>query len=169
MISSIRMSPGIKNMVFQRYIVPDRLYLGHFYPPYCSGGGYVMSTDLVPKLYQATLTTSIINIEDAFMGILARKVGVHPRHHGGFMNYGFFGPRVDTCRLRSPKTMVIHYGLNSPDIIRDIWNRFVNDPKRCSDVNQYIVLMKQRDITPPNPFRFPTAPRLGLDKLKTEG
>ena len=156
MVSSLRISPNSTQNMFQRYVVPDHLYKGLFYPPYCSGGGYVMSTDMVPELYQASLTTSIINIEDAFMGLLARKVGIHPTHDGGFMNYGLFGPRVNTCQLRSQKTMVIHLGINIPEIVKDMWNRYLNDPRRCDNrnPNKYLIYMNQKDIIPPHPVRF---------------
>lgn len=44
--------------------------------------GYVISGDLVAELYQASINTRIIPVEDVYVTAhLARKVGAHPPIH----------------------------------------------------------------------------------------
>ena len=76
--SSGKGGPSRHADISERYHVPDTMYFGSYYPPYCSGGGYVMSTDTVPDMYRESLNTSLISVDDAFQGILAKKVGVTP-------------------------------------------------------------------------------------------
>lgn len=103
---SIRYSPNIpEHKSLKRYHVPDHMYFGHFYPPYCSGGGYVLSAETVPNLYQESLRTSLINVDDAFQGILTKKLGYGPIGHNGFKNWG---GKTDTCSLIDKNTMTVH-------------------------------------------------------------
>ncbi|XP_076314638.1 beta-1,3-galactosyltransferase 1-like [Tachypleus tridentatus] len=59
---------------------PDRVY-----PKYLSGTGYVMSRHVVPKLYQFSLNTRFLTIEDIFVsGVLASKAKVTRKHNSMF-------------------------------------------------------------------------------------
>eukprot|EP00057_Strongylocentrotus_purpuratus_P002125 XP_003723891.1 PREDICTED: uncharacterized protein LOC100892581 [Strongylocentrotus purpuratus] len=103
---SIRYSPNIpEHNSLKRYHVPDHMYFGHFYPPYCSGGGYVLSAETVPNLYQEALRTSLINVDDAFQGILTKKLGYGPIGNSGFKSWG---GKTDTCSLTDKTTMTVH-------------------------------------------------------------
>ncbi|XP_006817744.1 beta-1,3-galactosyltransferase 1-like [Saccoglossus kowalevskii] len=54
------------------------------YPPVAVGTSYVISGDVVKKLYQASLYTKLLNIEDVYVGILLSVIGVRPQHNEGF-------------------------------------------------------------------------------------
>lgn len=43
------------------------MYSGNIYPNYLSGTGYVMSMDVVAKLYNASLTTPLLHLEDVYL------------------------------------------------------------------------------------------------------
>lgn len=43
------------------------MYRDRIYPNYLSGTGYVMSIDVVPKLYEAALITPIFHLEDIYI------------------------------------------------------------------------------------------------------
>ena len=45
------------------------------FPMYCLGGNYVLSKPVIPLLLNQTKTTPTIHIEDAYIGLLAHKVG----------------------------------------------------------------------------------------------
>lgn len=49
-----------------RYM-PQYIFSEGFYPNYLSGTGYVMSRDVVNKLYKAALKTPIIHLEDVYI------------------------------------------------------------------------------------------------------
>ncbi|KAK9732004.1 Galactosyltransferase [Popillia japonica] len=68
-----------------KWNAPYYLYKGHKYPPYLSGTGYVMSIDIVPKLYEASFHTSIFYLEDVYItGMLSQTIKLKPRDHMGF-------------------------------------------------------------------------------------
>lgn len=61
------------------------MYSGKVYPNYVSGTSYVMSIDVVPKLFAAALETPIFHLEDVYItGICSQRVNVTPHHHAGF-------------------------------------------------------------------------------------
>lgn len=65
-----------------KYHVPKVLYPWPSYPDYTAGGGYLVSVDVAAKIYQAMLAlNSSMYIDDVFMGICARFVGVSPQDH----------------------------------------------------------------------------------------
>lgn len=72
-----------------KYHVPYDLYPWPSYPDYTAGAGYVVSGDVAAKIYQATLLlTSSVYIDDVFMGICAKTMGVSPQHHVYFSGEG---------------------------------------------------------------------------------
>ncbi|KAM9358154.1 lactosylceramide 1,3-N-acetyl-beta-D-glucosaminyltransferase A [Symphorus nematophorus] len=65
-----------------KYHVPSELYPWPAYPDYTAGAGYVVSGDVAAKIYQATLVlNSSMYIDDVFMGICAKAMGVSPQEH----------------------------------------------------------------------------------------
>uniref|UniRef100_A0A3Q1FAF3 Hexosyltransferase n=1 Tax=Acanthochromis polyacanthus TaxID=80966 RepID=A0A3Q1FAF3_9TELE len=68
-----------------KYHVPYDLYPWTSYPDYTAGAGYVVSGDVAAKIYRATqLLNSSIYIDDVFMGICAKAMGVSPQEHAYF-------------------------------------------------------------------------------------
>lgn len=65
-----------------KYHVPEELYPWPSYPDYTAGAGYVVSADVATKIYHATLLlNSSMYIDDVFMGICAKAMGVSPQEH----------------------------------------------------------------------------------------
>ncbi|XP_034036245.1 lactosylceramide 1,3-N-acetyl-beta-D-glucosaminyltransferase A [Thalassophryne amazonica] len=72
-----------------KYYVPYELYPWASYPDYTSGAGYVVSGDVAAKIYQATLLLNTsMYIDDVFMGICAKAMGVSPQEHVYFSGEG---------------------------------------------------------------------------------
>lgn len=69
--------------------VPEELYPWPSYPDYTAGAGYVVSGDVAAKIYQASLVLKpSMYIDDVFMGICAKAMGVFPQHHVYFSGEG---------------------------------------------------------------------------------
>ncbi|KAG0719393.1 Beta-1,3-galactosyltransferase 1 [Chionoecetes opilio] len=68
------------------------------HPPFVAGAGYVISGDLIKELYEASLVTRPIPVEDVYITAhLARKVNAHPPIHDARFTCG---ERVtDDCDL----------------------------------------------------------------------
>ena len=94
MVGSVVMRKG-------RYGVSEEEYNGTFYKPYCSGGGYVLSRDVVKKFLNYFDVLRPLKIDDAYIGLLADRAGVRVTHNKYFRMY------EDKCTyLRS--TLVQH-------------------------------------------------------------
>ncbi|XP_071502797.1 beta-1,3-galactosyltransferase 1-like [Diadema antillarum] len=99
---------------YSKFYVPYKVLRQDKYPPYCIGIGYVMSIDVVHKVYLTALQTPIFPWEDVFVGMCLHQLGVVPKLLNGFMGGGFFddvkgGLKKDlTSMSRLRTTFVIH-------------------------------------------------------------
>lgn len=72
-----------------KYHVPYDLYPWPSYPDYTAGAGYVVSGDVAAKISYATLVlNSSMYIDDVFMGMCAKSMGVSPQEHMYFSGEG---------------------------------------------------------------------------------
>lgn len=72
-----------------KYHVPYELYPWPSYPDYTAGAAYVVSGDVAAKIYRAMLVlNSSMYIDDVFMGICAKAMGVSPQEHVFFSGEG---------------------------------------------------------------------------------
>ena len=74
----VRRGEKRKNRVARDCLAKD------FYPPYCTGAFYVLSTDILPSLFKAVESRPAFPVEDAYMGILAQEIGLQPVDIPGF-------------------------------------------------------------------------------------
>ena len=74
----VRRGEKRKNRVARDCLAKD------FYPPYCTGAFYVLSTDILPSLFKAVEIRPAFPVEDAYMGILAQEIGLQPVDIPGF-------------------------------------------------------------------------------------
>ena len=107
-----------------KFYVPVELYDTDTYPPYAVGIGYVISIDLVHKLFLASLKTPLFPWEDAYVGMLLKKIGVKPRPIQDFFKGGFFdseGRLINSRNMLAQlrKTYVIHD--LKIDMMQQIW------------------------------------------------
>lgn len=99
-----------------KYYVSSNLWKEKYYPPYVSGGGFVMSSLIAKKIFEVIKVTPIIPIDDAFMGVCLKKLGVKPQDHKGFKSWGVNRPK-DICLYRDIMTL---HKLNSEEL-RQRW------------------------------------------------
>ncbi|KAJ7394138.1 hypothetical protein OS493_003816 [Desmophyllum pertusum] len=94
MIGSVVMRNG-------RYAVSPEEYNETIYKPYCSGGGYVLSRDVVEKFLSYFDVLKPLKIDDAYIGLLADRAGVKVTHNKDFRMY------EDKCEYKET-TLVQH-------------------------------------------------------------
>ena len=98
-----------------KYAVPVEEYNKTRYPDFCSGLGYVLSSDLVLKVVQMFDAKKHLKLEDVYIGTLMERLGVTDvRHHQGFRPLQF-GP----CKYFSD-TVVYHKA--SVDCMEELFN-----------------------------------------------
>ncbi|XP_062849010.1 lactosylceramide 1,3-N-acetyl-beta-D-glucosaminyltransferase B [Trichomycterus rosablanca] len=72
-----------------KYYVSEEMYPWLLYPDYTPGAGYVVSSDVASRVYQASLTLNAsLYIDDVFMGICANAMGISPQEHVFFSGEG---------------------------------------------------------------------------------
>ena len=70
-----------------KYGISEKEYKKNVYPRYCSGGGYVLSVDVVRKMNDNFDKVMPMTIDDAYVGELALKSGVDVLHDNKFQMY----------------------------------------------------------------------------------
>ncbi|XP_070534907.1 uncharacterized protein [Ptychodera flava] len=69
-----------KNVNYTPYSVwPEKLF-----PPYNAGPAYLMSGDVIASIHRNTYTTSYLNNEDVYVGLILQNVGIFPIHDDRF-------------------------------------------------------------------------------------
>ncbi|XP_055378511.1 beta-1,3-galactosyltransferase 1-like isoform X2 [Condylostylus longicornis] len=119
--------------ITNKWYTPMYMYAGEKYPNYLSGSGYLMSTDVVGKLYDASLNVSIFHLEDVYVtGICAEKAKVKRRHNPLFI---FHHSHV-SC---SYKGIITRHYLNT-DELREYYNFVANTTIKCPKLEKYFRL-----------------------------
>lgn len=63
-----------------KWYISEEEFPEEFFPPYCSGSIFIMSIDIVTKLYAASLYTKFFWVDDFYVtGLLVRKLNVEHR------------------------------------------------------------------------------------------
>lgn len=73
-----------------KYYVNNQDYNETFFPVYCNGPFYILSKNAIIELLAASKNTHTFPLEDAYLGVLAKKVGIVPtqlRNKGALILY----------------------------------------------------------------------------------
>ncbi|XP_035658608.1 beta-1,3-galactosyltransferase 1-like [Branchiostoma floridae] len=85
------------------------------YPAYAGGFAYVMSNDMPRLLYETSLGTKYLFMDDIYVGICLEKLGIAPRHHGGFCHWDV---EIDSCHYN---WLIATKWADSPEKMRTFW------------------------------------------------
>ena len=92
------------------WFTTKKQYPGTFYPDFCRGFAYLVSTQYVPKLYQATETERFLWIDDVYVtGILAEKASVPRYELSNYVRYLMCLKRGDEIKYQQdlPLTSIV--------------------------------------------------------------
>lgn len=111
-----------------KYCVPKEVFPSNSYPPYCAGGGIVMSGFTARQIYNSSLSVPIMPIDDVYLGICLQKAGLSPASHMAISTIGVRTPSgsvdsFDPCYYRG--YLVVHRLLSYELII--MWEA-IHDP-----------------------------------------
>ncbi|XP_062250791.1 N-acetyllactosaminide beta-1,3-N-acetylglucosaminyltransferase 3-like [Platichthys flesus] len=124
-------SPGSK------YYVPVQVQESESYPPYCGGGGFLLSGYSAMVIYNMSKSIPFIPIDDVYMGMCMAKAGLGPAHHMGVRTLGMYIPshkldEFDPCYYK--EILLVHRFL--PAGIYLMWQR-INDPNlKCESAKK---------------------------------
>ncbi|XP_047440436.1 beta-1,3-galactosyltransferase 1-like [Mugil cephalus] len=109
-----------------KWFLPISVFPEPTYPPYALGLGYVFSLDLPKKIVDASAHVKAIYIEDVYLGLCMRHLGIAPRDppRGGLFRV-FAPPSISKCYWNS---IIVTLLPNSKKIL-DAWKTYEVDAK----------------------------------------
>lgn len=116
---------------WSKYYVPNIVTPEENYPPYCGGGGFLLSRFTAAALRRAARTLDLFPIDDVFLGMCLKHEGLKPASHSGIRTAGVWAPSArlssfDPCFYRElllvhrflPYEMLLMWdALNQPSLI----------------------------------------------------
>ncbi|KAJ0056684.1 hypothetical protein NL108_012119 [Boleophthalmus pectinirostris] len=92
----------VQRSTTSKWYIPREVYDGDTFPPYTLGLAYVFSRDLPKKLVEAAREVKALCIEDVFLGMCMRHLGLSPTDptvHGAFHVFPFAYNRCQYSRI----------------------------------------------------------------------
>ncbi|KAM4549214.1 N-acetyllactosaminide beta-1,3-N-acetylglucosaminyltransferase 3-like [Odontesthes bonariensis] len=71
-----------------KYFIPVQVQESNLYPPYCGGGGFLLSGYTAMVIYDMSKSIPILPIDDVYMGMCLAKAGLGPASHMGVKTAG---------------------------------------------------------------------------------
>ncbi|XP_026201211.1 N-acetyllactosaminide beta-1,3-N-acetylglucosaminyltransferase 3-like isoform X1 [Anabas testudineus] len=120
-------SPGSK------YFIPVQVHESDIYPPYCGGGGFLLSGYTALLIYNMSQSITILPIDDVYMGMCLAKAGLGPVSHMNVKTAGLHIPfskvdRYDPCYYKD--VLLVHRFL--PAHMYVMWHRIRDPNLKCS-------------------------------------
>lgn len=115
--------------------LPPTLYPNKFLPEYCDGTAYVLSQDVVRKVYVVSAAVPGSVPVDAFVGLCAQKAGVAPTHSARFS--GEKHVHYNACCYRY---LFSSAGMGSHELER-VWKDLQQKGGQCSLLKTYYGLV----------------------------
>ncbi|GLD49910.1 N-acetyllactosaminide beta-1,3-N-acetylglucosaminyltransferase 3-like protein [Lates japonicus] len=75
-----------------KYFIPVQVQESDSYPPYCGGGGFLLSGHTALVIYNMSQSITILPIDDVYMGMCLAKAGLSPVSHMGVKTLGWYIP-----------------------------------------------------------------------------
>ncbi|XP_072464768.1 UDP-GlcNAc:betaGal beta-1,3-N-acetylglucosaminyltransferase 7-like isoform X2 [Notamacropus eugenii] len=127
----IRRAWPIRNQ-HSKYYIPPELF-NQPYPPYAGGGGILMAAPLVRRLLPVSEYLPLFPIDDVFLGMCLKRLGVVPQAHPGFRTFGIHRTRTnpmnrDPCFYR--ELLMVHQ-LGPPALI-NMWEAVHSKDLHCA-------------------------------------
>ncbi|KAF3690775.1 N-acetyllactosaminide beta-1,3-N-acetylglucosaminyltransferase 3 [Channa argus] len=75
-----------------KYFIPVQVQESDLYPPYCGGGGFLLSGYTALVIYNMSKSVIILPIDDVYLGMCLAKAGLSPTSHMGVKTAGLHIP-----------------------------------------------------------------------------
>ncbi|XP_068446252.1 N-acetyllactosaminide beta-1,3-N-acetylglucosaminyltransferase 3-like [Clinocottus analis] len=115
-----------------KYFIPVQIQESNSYPPYCGGGGFLLSGYTALVIFNMSQSITILPIDDVYMGMCLAKAGLSPTHHMGVKTAGLHIPSrtldgYDPCFYK--EVLLVHRFL--PAHLYLMWNRIHDADLKC--------------------------------------
>ncbi|XP_016981204.1 beta-1,3-galactosyltransferase 1-like [Drosophila rhopaloa] len=110
--------------VNSKFYMPDYIFPNTTFPACLSGGGYLMSMDVVQRLYVAAIRTKIVHMEDVYVtGLCAQRARVIPTHNPLFLIFS----STNLCTYKNSITLLLPQGIS----MHMVWDFVSNYTIEC--------------------------------------
>ncbi|XP_043946565.1 N-acetyllactosaminide beta-1,3-N-acetylglucosaminyltransferase 3-like [Protopterus annectens] len=111
-----------------KYYVPEIVASQQSYPPYCAGGGFLLSGFTARQIYKASLNITLLPIDDIYIGMCLERAGLSPESHISIKTGGLSVPSdsmdsFDPCFYKD--MLLVHRFLSYEMIV--MW-KAIHDP-----------------------------------------
>ncbi|KAF1394704.1 hypothetical protein PFLUV_G00003920 [Perca fluviatilis] len=110
-----------------KWYVPEEMYPDPQYPTYTLGMGYVFSNDLPEKFVEISKSIKPFNIEDAYIGMCMKKLGLGPTSPPNPSQFKAYNKRYDRCEY----SKIITYILGSSQELVKYWTDLKKPEPPC--------------------------------------
>ncbi|XP_018537988.1 beta-1,3-galactosyltransferase 2 [Lates calcarifer] len=110
-----------------KWYVSEELYPDSEYPAYALGMGYVFSNDLPGKFVQVSKSIKPFNIEDAYIGMCMKKLGLAPTSPPNPSQFKSYNTKYNRCEF----SKVITYILGSSQELIKYWTDLKKPEPPC--------------------------------------
>ncbi|XP_054897572.1 beta-1,3-galactosyltransferase 2-like isoform X2 [Poeciliopsis prolifica] len=110
-----------------KWYVPEEMFPDPQYPTYTLGMGYVFSNDLPAKFVDVSKSIKPFNIEDAYIGMCIKKLGLSPTFPPDPSQFKAYNSRYDRCEF----SKIITYILGSSETLKKYWADFKKPGPHC--------------------------------------
>ncbi|XP_060090212.1 beta-1,3-galactosyltransferase 5-like [Heteronotia binoei] len=112
-----------------KWYVSNYEFPGNNYPPFCSGTGYVLSTDVANQVYNVSQNIPFIKLEDVFVGLCLAELNIIPEELHSKQTFFPDGVTFSVCRFK--KIVTSHFV--KPYDLLVYWNALETSmDKECS-------------------------------------
>lgn len=115
----------IRNKKSKYYVSPGQ-FKSQYFPDFTTGPAYLLSNDVINKLYEAALNQTYLKLEDVFTtGIVAQKIGIKRVHANEFLNKRI---SYSPCNVQHGISIhMVKYGEQF-----DLWKKLLDGKSKCN-------------------------------------
>ncbi|XP_061634835.1 N-acetyllactosaminide beta-1,3-N-acetylglucosaminyltransferase 3-like [Phyllopteryx taeniolatus] len=129
---------------WSKYYIPVQVQESDSYPPYCGGGGFLLSGYTALVIYKMSHSITILPIDDVYMGMCLAKAGIGPSSHMGVKTAGLYIPAsnldgYDPCYYRD--ILLVHRFL--PAQMYLMWHRIHERAHKCGPSGEKLAIIQQ--------------------------
>lgn len=104
---SLKLNDHPIRQMFSKWYVSYFEFPGNNYPPFCSGTGYVLSTDVAIQVYNVSHNVPFIKLEDVFIGLCLAELNIIPEELHSKQTFFPEGLKFSVCHFK--KIVTSHF------------------------------------------------------------
>lgn len=102
---------------WSKWFIPLDEYPFSLWPPYCAAGAFIVSKRTLHRLVLASRFTKFFRVDDVYVGLLAKKLEIRPRHSYQVALY------PEEYRTLNYSQVIAVHGFGEPRLLEQSWNQ----------------------------------------------